>query len=66
MVAFEKVCQSERPDCVIVVGNVNSTLACSIVAKKLHIPVAHVEAGLRSGDMTMPEEITKAKQSIRT
>ena len=59
MVAFEKVCQSERPECVIVVGDVNSTLACSIVAKKLHIPLAHVEAGLRSGDITMPEEINR-------
>jgi len=59
MVAFEKVCQTERPDCVIVVGDVNSTLACSIVAKKLHIPLAHIEAGLRSGDMSMPEEINR-------
>jgi UDP-N-acetylglucosamine 2-epimerase (non-hydrolysing) len=59
MVAFEETCQQERPDCVLVVGDVNSTLACSIVAKKLHIPVAHVEAGLRSGDMRMPEEINR-------
>lgn len=59
MVAFEKICQNQKPDCVLVVGDVNSTLACSIVAKKLHIPVAHVEAGLRSGDMTMPEEINR-------
>jgi len=59
MVAFETLCQSERPDAVLVVGDVNSTLACSIVAKKLHIPVAHVEAGLRSGDMSMPEEINR-------
>ncbi len=59
MVAFEELCQAERPDAVLVVGDVNSTLACSIVAKKLNISVAHVEAGLRSGDMTMPEEINR-------
>ena len=59
MVAFERVCLNARPDCVIVVGDVNSTLACSVVAKKLHIPLAHVEAGLRSGDRTMPEEINR-------
>ncbi|MFC5550670.1 non-hydrolyzing UDP-N-acetylglucosamine 2-epimerase [Massilia aerilata] len=59
MVGFEELCQSERPAAVLVVGDVNSTLACSIVAKKLNIPVAHVEAGLRSGDMTMPEEINR-------
>lgn len=59
MVAFEHICSKQRPDCVLVVGDVNSTLACSIVAKKLHIPVAHVEAGLRSGDRTMPEEINR-------
>lgn len=59
MVAFEELCQAKRPDAVLVVGDVNSTLACSIVAKKLNIPVAHVEAGLRSGDMTMPEEINR-------
>jgi UDP-N-acetylglucosamine 2-epimerase (non-hydrolysing) len=59
MVAFEELCQAERPDAVLVVGDVNSTVACSIVAKKLNIPVAHVEAGLRSGDMTMPEEINR-------
>ncbi len=59
MVAFEELCQAERPDAVLVVGDVNSTLACSIAAKKLNIPVAHVEAGLRSGDMTMPEEINR-------
>ncbi len=59
MVAFEELCQAERPDVVIVVGDVNSTLACSIVAKKLNIRVAHVEAGLRSGDLTMPEEINR-------
>jgi UDP-N-acetylglucosamine 2-epimerase (non-hydrolysing) len=59
MVSFEETCQKRRPDCVLVVGDVNSTLACSIVAKKLCIPVAHVEAGLRSGDMTMPEELNR-------
>ncbi len=59
MLAFEELCQNERPDAVLVVGDVNSTLACSIVAKKLNITVAHVEAGLRSGDMTMPEEINR-------
>lgn len=59
MTAYESLCQEDRPAAVVVVGDVNSTLACSIVAKKLCIPVAHVEAGLRSGDMTMPEEINR-------
>jgi UDP-N-acetylglucosamine 2-epimerase (non-hydrolysing) len=59
MVAFEQYCLGGRADLVLVVGDVNSTLACSIVAKKQHIPVAHVEAGLRSGDMAMPEEINR-------
>jgi UDP-N-acetylglucosamine 2-epimerase (non-hydrolysing) len=59
MVTFETVCEVERPDLVIVVGDVNSTLACSIVAKKMGISVAHVEAGLRSFDLTMPEEINR-------
>lgn len=59
MTAFEALCGAERPDAVLVVGDVNSTLACSIVAKKMTIPVAHVEAGLRSGDMRMPEEINR-------
>lgn len=59
MVEFEKVCFAEKPDIVIVVGDVNSTLACSIVSKKLDIKLAHVEAGLRSNDMTMPEEVNR-------
>ena len=59
MIKFEKFCFQEKPDLVIVVGDVNSTLACSIVAAKLLIPVAHIEAGLRSFDRTMPEEINR-------
>ncbi len=59
MVEFERVCLEEKPDVILVVGDVNSTLACSIVAKKLGIKVAHVEAGLRSFDMAMPEEINR-------
>ncbi|RZB33775.1 MAG: UDP-N-acetylglucosamine 2-epimerase (non-hydrolysing) [Desulfobacteraceae bacterium Eth-SRB2] len=59
MVAFEELSQKEGPDLIIVVGDVNSTLACSVVAKKLLIDVAHVEAGLRSFDLTMPEEINR-------
>jgi len=59
MLRFEKVCESERPDLVIVVGDINSTLACAIVAKKQNILLAHVEAGLRSRDLAMPEEINR-------
>lgn len=59
MTGYEETCASDRPDMVIVVGDVNSTLACSIVAKKMQVQVAHVEAGLRSFDLTMPEEINR-------
>ncbi len=59
MVAFESHLSEHVPDWVVVVGDVNSTLACSIVAKKLGIQVAHIEAGLRSGDRLMPEEINR-------
>jgi len=59
MMAFEKVLQKDRPDWVVVVGDVNSTIACALTAKKMGVKVAHVEAGLRSFDMTMPEEINR-------
>ena len=59
MIAFEKVLEAEKPDWVVVVGDVNATLACSVTAKKMHIKVCHIEAGLRSGDMKMPEEINR-------
>jgi UDP-N-acetylglucosamine 2-epimerase (non-hydrolysing) len=59
MIAFEKVLRKEKPDWVIVLGDVNATLACSVTAKKEHIKVCHIEAGLRSGDMDMPEEINR-------
>lgn len=59
MIAFEKVLMEHKPDWVVVVGDVNATLSCSVAAKKLNIKVCHIEAGLRSGDMTMPEEINR-------
>jgi len=59
MKAFEPVCLQHRPDYVLVVGDVNSTIACGLVAAKLGIKLIHVEAGLRSGDRTMPEEINR-------
>ena len=59
MIAFEKVLMEEKPDWVVVVGDVNATLACSVTAKKLNTKVCHIEAGLRSGDMAMPEEINR-------
>lgn len=59
MVNYEKVLLKEKSDLCLVVGDVTSTMACSIVARKLGVPVAHVEGGIRSGDWTMPEEINR-------
>lgn len=59
MIAYEKICLSNRPDWIIVVGDVNSTAACAMVGTKLWIPVVHLEAGLRSYDRRMPEEINR-------
>ena len=64
MMEFEKVVAAESPDLVVVVGDVNSTMACTLVAVKMGVPVAHVEAGLRSFDRTMPEEINRMVTDI--
>src|SRR5262245_8821917 len=64
MLAFEQVCLEDRPHLAVVVGDVNSTMACAITAKKLGIAVAHVEAGLRSRDWTMPEEINRVVTDV--
>ena len=59
MTAYEELCLERPPDWIVVVGDVNSTAACALVGAKLHIPVVHLEAGLRSGDRSMPEEINR-------
>ena len=59
MIAYEKVAMAERPDWLVVAGDVNSTAACAMVAAKLQIPLVHLEAGLRSGDRAMPEEVNR-------
>jgi UDP-N-acetylglucosamine 2-epimerase (non-hydrolysing) len=59
MVAYERLLREAKSDACLVVGDVTSTMSCAITAQKLHIPVAHVEAGIRSGDWTMPEEINR-------
>jgi UDP-N-acetylglucosamine 2-epimerase (non-hydrolysing) len=59
MIAYEKIALQEKPNWIVVVGDVNSTAACALVGAKLRTPVVHLEAGLRSGDRTMPEEINR-------
>ena len=59
MVAYERVCVERSPDWIVVVGDVNATMACALAARKLNLRVAHLEAGLRSRDRTMPEEINR-------
>lgn len=64
MIAYEKIAIDERPDWLVVVGDVNSTVACAMVGAKLHIPVVHLEAGLRSRDRAMPEEINRLMTDV--
>ena len=59
MIRYEKLLMEKKPDLTLVVGDVTSTMACAISAQKMHVKVAHVEAGIRSGDWTMPEEINR-------
>lgn len=59
MIEFEKALVAEKPDWVVVVGDVNATLSCSVVSKRHNVKVCHIEAGLRSGDMSMPEEVNR-------
>src|SRR5688572_27206603 len=59
MLGYESVLAQQRSDVCVVVGDVTSTMACAITAQKMHVPVAHVEAGIRSGDWSMPEEINR-------
>ena len=59
MIEYEKICVAEKPDWVVVVGDVNATAAVTLVCTKLHVPIVHLEAGLRSRDRSMPEEINR-------
>jgi UDP-N-acetylglucosamine 2-epimerase (non-hydrolysing) len=59
MIGYERLITTEKPDLCIVVGDVTSKMACAIVAQKLHVPVAHIEGSIRSGDWSMPEEINR-------
>ena len=64
MERFEPICEAESPSCIVVFGDVNSTLACALVGVKNHVKVAHVEAGLRSFDRSMPEEINRVVTDV--